>query len=444
MPENSRPMEEILRTIRDRKIEVVRFWLTDVLGRLKGFNISVGELERGLSEGIMFDGSSVEGFVRIEESDLVAFPDPTTFRVLPEGVGSVPTAILICDIKYPDGRPFESDPRGVLRRNLEKARAMGYEYYVGPELEFFYFPSESDPTPLDRGGYFDIMPLNQASAARKDAVLALMSMGFRVEASHHEVAHSQHEIDFRYSDALSMADLLQVAKVIIKEKARAHGLFASFMPKPVFGINGSGMHVHQSLFSGGENAFYSDSDPYNLSDVAKGFIAGLLAHAREITAVTNQWINSYKRLVVGYEAPVYICWGRKNRSALVRVPAFKKGRASSCRAEYRAPDPACNPYLAFSVMLAAGLAGIKNKYPLPEPVEEDIYRLPDEVKREYGIDALPDSLYSAIEVMEKSEVVREALGPELFAKYLANKREEWERYRIQVTDYEIREYLPNL
>jgi len=444
MPENSRPMEEILRTIRDRKIEVVRFWLTDVLGRLKGFNISVGELERGLSEGIMFDGSSVEGFVRIEESDLVAFPDPTTFRVLPEGVGSVPTAILICDIKYPDGRPFESDPRGVLRRNLEKARAIGYEYYVGPELEFFYFPSESDPTPLDRGGYFDIMPLNQASAARKDAVLALMSMGFRVEASHHEVAHSQHEIDFRYSDALSMADLLQVAKVIIKEKARAHGLFASFMPKPVFGINGSGMHVHQSLFSGGENAFYSDSDPYNLSDVAKGFIAGLLAHAREITAVTNQWINSYKRLVVGYEAPVYICWGRKNRSALVRVPAFKKGRASSCRAEYRAPDPACNPYLAFSVMLAAGLAGIKNKYPLPEPVEEDIYRLPDEVKREYGIDALPDSLYSAIEVMEKSEVVREALGPELFAKYLANKREEWERYRIQVTDYEIREYLPNL
>jgi glutamine synthetase len=365
-------MEEILRTIRDRKIEVVRFWLTDVLGRLKGFNISVGELERGLSEGIMFDGSSVEGFVRIEESDLVAFPDPTTFRVLPEGVGSVPTAILICDIKYPDGRPFESDPRGVLRRNLEKARAIGYEYYVGPELEFFYFPSESDPTPLDRGGYFDIMPLNQASAARKDAVLALMSMGFRVEASHHEVAHSQHEIDFRYSDALSMADLLQVAKVIIKEKARAHGLFASFMPKPVFGINGSGMHVHQSLFSGGENAFYSDSDPYNLSDVAKGFIAGLLAHAREITAVTNQWINSYKRLVVGYEAPVYICWGRKNRSALVRVPAFKKGRASSCRAEYRAPDPACNPYLAFSVMLAAGLAGIKNKYPLPEPVEEDI------------------------------------------------------------------------
>jgi len=437
-------MEEILRTIRDRKIEVVRFWLTDVLGRLKGFNISVGELERGLSEGIMFDGSSVEGFVRIEESDLVAFPDPTTFRVLPEGVGSVPTAILICDIKYPDGRPFESDPRGVLRRNLEKARAMGYEYYVGPELEFFYFPSESDPTPLDRGGYFDIMPLNQASAARKDAVLALMSMGFRVEASHHEVAHSQHEIDFRYSDALSMADLLQVAKVIIKEKARAHGLFASFMPKPVFGINGSGMHVHQSLFSGGENAFYSDSDPYNLSDVAKGFIAGLLAHAREITAVTNQWINSYKRLVVGYEAPVYICWGRKNRSALVRVPAFKKGRASSCRAEYRAPDPACNPYLAFSVVPAAGLAGIKNKYPLPEPVEEDIYRLPDEVKREYGIDALPDSLYSAIEVMEKSEVVREALGPELFAKYLANKREEWERYRIQVTDYEIREYLPNL
>ncbi len=437
-------MEDILKTVRDRKIEVVRFCFTDVLGRLKGFNISVGELERGLAEGIMFDGSSVEGFVRIEESDLVAFPDPATFKLLPEGVGNIPTAILICDIRYPDGREFESDPRGVLRKNLEKARSMGYEYFVGPELEFFYFPGPEDPTPLDKGGYFDIMPLNQASAARKDAVLALMEMGYRVEASHHEVAHSQHEIDFRYSDALTMADLLQVAKVIIKEKARAHGLFASFMPKPVFGINGSGMHVHQSLFRNGENAFYSDSDPYNLSDVANGFIACLLRHSREITAVTNQWVNSYKRLVVGYEAPVYICWGRKNRSALVRVPGFKEGKSSSCRAEYRAPDPACNPYLAFSVMLSAGLAGIEKKYPLPEPVEEDIYRLPDDVKREFGIDALPDSLYSATEVMEKSEVVRDALGPELFAKYLANKKEEWERYRVQVTDYEIREYLPNL
>ncbi|MGB9589755.1 MAG: glutamine synthetase family protein [candidate division WOR-3 bacterium] len=437
-------MEEILRTVKDRKIEAVRFWLTDVLGRLKGFNITTGELERGLSEGIMFDGSSVEGFVRIEESDLIAFPDPKTFKILPEGVGNIPTAILICDIRYPDGRPFESDPRGVLKRNLQKANDLGYEYYVGPELEFFYFPNEKDPTPVDKGGYFDIMPLNKASAARKDAVLALMEMGFRVEASHHEVAHSQHEIDFKYSDALYMADLLQVAKVIIKEKAMAHGLFASFMPKPVFGINGSGMHVHQSLFREGENAFYSDSKPYNLSDVAKGFIAGLLRHAREITAITNQWVNSYKRLVVGYEAPVYICWGRKNRSALVRVPGFKEGKSSSCRAEYRAPDPACNPYLAFSVMLAAGLAGIEKNYPLPEPVEEDIYRLPEEAKREYGIDALPDSLYSATEVMEKSEVVREALGPELFAKYVANKREEWERYRIQVTDYEIREYLPNL
>ncbi|MEO0256637.1 MAG: glutamine synthetase, partial [candidate division WOR-3 bacterium] len=290
----------------------------------------------------------------------------------------------------------------------------------------------------------DILPLNEASAARKDAVLALMEMGFRVEASHHEVAYSQHEIDFRYSDALTMADLLQIAKVIVKEKARAHGLFASFMPKPVFGINGSGLHVHQSLFAGDKNAFYSDSDPYNLSDVAKGFIAGLLKHAREITAVTNQWVNSYKRLVVGYEAPVYICWGRKNRSALVRVPAFKEGRSSSCRAEYRAPDPACNPYLAFSVMLSAGLAGIINGYPLPDPVERDIYSLPEEAKKEYGIDSLPDSLYSAIEAMEMSDVVKEALGPELFAKYLANKREEWERYRIQVTDYEIREYLPNL
>ncbi len=437
-------MEDILNTVSDRGIEIVRFWFTDILGRLKGFNIAVSELERGLSEGIVFDGSSVEGFVRIEESDLVALPDPSTFRVLPEGVGSVPTAVVMCDIKYPDGRPFESDPRYVLRKNLAAAKKKGYEFFVGPELEFFYFPSANDPTPLDKGGYFDVLPLDVASKSRKETVIALRRMGFRVEASHHEVAYSQHEIDFRYSDALSMADTIQMAKVVVKEVARNNGLFASFMPKPVFGINGSGMHVHQSLFSRGKNAFYSETDPYNLSDVARYYIAGLLRHAKEITSITNQWVNSYKRLVAGYEAPVYISWGRKNRSALVRVPGFKQGKSQSCRAEYRAPDPACNPYLCFSVMLAAGLRGIEQAYELPDPVEEDIYSMPDKVKQEYGIESLPDSLYSATQAMRESQLVKEALGQDLFEKLVANKCAEWERYRSQVTDYEIREYLPGL
>ena len=437
-------MEDILKTVSEKGIEIVRFWFTDILGRLKGFNIAVSELERGLSEGIMFDGSSVEGFVRIEESDLVAFPDPATFMVLPNSVGHIPTAVLICDIRHTDGRPFESDPRYVLRHNMAKAAALGYRFFVGPELEFFYFPSEKNPTPLDQGGYFDVLPLNCAAKARKDTMLALRSMGFIMEASHHEVAHSQHEIDFRYSEAMRMADTLQVAKVILKEIARSNDLYASFMPKPVFGINGSGLHVHQSLFRDDSNAFYSESDPYNLSDVARGYIAGLLRHAKEITAVTNQWVNSYKRLVAGYEAPVYISWGRRNRSALVRVPGFKPGKSQSCRAEYRAPDPACNPYLCFSVTLAAGLRGITENYPLSEPIEDDIYSMPDGIKREHGIEALPDSLYSATVAMENSQVVREALGPELFEKFVANKHEEWERYRIQVTDYEIGEYLPEL
>ena len=436
--------KDVLSVVKEERVEVVRFWFTDILGRLKGFNITVDELERGLEEGIGFDGSSVEGFVRIEESDLVAFPDPNAFWILPEDIGGVRTAVLICDIRYPDGKPFESDPRYVLRRNLQRAQEMGFTFYVGPELEFFYFPSDKEPVPLDAGGYFDVLPLDEATKARKETVLILRKMGFRVEASHHEVAHSQHELDFRYSDALRMADALQVAKVVVKEVARKHGLYASFMPKPVFGINGSGLHVHQSLFRGSENAFYSPDGPYNLSETGRRYIAGLLKHAREITAVTNQWVNSYKRLVVGYEAPVYIAWGRRNRSALVRIPAIKEGKTQSCRAEYRAPDPACNPYLCFSVMLAAGLEGVRRGYELPEPVEEDIYKMPEEVKREYGIDALPDSLYSAILEMERSELVREALGEELFEKYIRNKKAEWERYRIQVTDYEIRTYLPTL
>jgi glutamine synthetase len=434
--------KEIIERIKSHKIEIVRLWFTDVLGQLKGFNISVSELERALSEGIGFDGSSVEGFVRIEESDLLAKPDPNSLFILSGEWGGIPTAGFICDILYPDGSPFESDPRFVLKKALEKAGE--YTYYVGPELEYFYFPGDKEPTPLDQGGYFDVLPIDEAAKARKETIVTLNNMGIEVEASHHEVATSQHEIDFKYKDALKMADQLQITKTIIKQKARKYGLYATFMPKPIFGINGSGLHVHQSLFKGDVNVFYDPDDPYNLSPIAKGFIAGLLTHSREITAVTNQWVNSYKRLVVGYEAPVYISWGRKNRSALVRVPAFKPQRPNSCRAEYRAPDPACNPYLAFAVMLGAGLKGVEGNYPLPDPIEEDIYAMPEEVKRTYGIDALPDSLYAAVLEMEKSELVKEIFGEELFTKYVRNKKSEWESYRIRVTDYEIRHYLPRL
>lgn len=436
--------DTLLERVREDRIGLVRLWFTDILGQLKGFNLNVQELDRALEEGIGFDGSSVEGFVRIEESDLIARPDPNTYMVLPWEIGGVRTAVFMCDIYYPDGRPFESDPRRVLRENLERAAEMGFTYYVGPELEYFYFASDQEPTLLDQGGYFDVWPIDEAAKARKETVMALAQMGIEVEATHHEVSPSQHELDFRYQDALRMADYLVITRLVVKEVARRNGLYASFMPKPIFGINGSGLHVHQSLFRGDENAFYDPSAPYNLSPIAQSFVAGLLNHAREITAVTNQWVNSYKRLVVGYEAPVYIAWGRRNRSALVRVPAFKKNKPKSARVEYRAPDPACNPYFAFSVMLAAGLEGIRRRYPLPDPVEEDIYKMPEEVKREYGIDALPDSLYAAIEAMESSELVRRALGDVVFQKYLNNKKAEWERYRIQVTDYELKTYLPRL
>jgi len=437
--------DEILSTVKNEKIEVVRLWFTDILGRLKGFSLRVEDLPRALDEGIGFDGSSVEGFVRIEESDLLAFPDTDTFILLPEEFGGVRTAVMICDILYPDGEHFESDPRFVLRNMLEQAKAQGFEhFYVGPELEYFYFPSEKEPIPLDSGGYFDILPLNKSAHARKETFITLRELGIELEVSHHEVAKSQHELDFRYDDALNIADTIQIAKVIVKEVARKNGLYASFIPKPIFGENGSGFHIHQSLFTDSENAFYDKNDPYNLSDIAKHYIAGLLKHSEEITAITNQWVNSYKRLVPGYEAPAYISWGRKNRSALVRVPAFKPHRWKSCRVEYRAPDPACNQYLVFAVMLAAGLDGIQQKYPLTKPIELDIYTMHPDEREKHGIKSLPDSLFSAVQKMEHSELVRKTLGDTLFTKYIANKKAEWERYRVQVTDYELREYLPTL
>ena len=357
-----------------------------------------------------FDGSSIEGFARIHESDMVAKPDPTTFQLIPWRQQENGVARMFCDIQNPDGSPYEGDPRYVLKRNLERIKDKGYSFLVGPELEFFYFKNEHGTEVLDNGGYFDLTTADNASDLRRDTILALDSMGIDVEYSHHEVAPSQHEIDLRYKDALNMADTVMTYKITVKEIARRYGFHASFMPKPIFGQNGSGMHVHQSLFQGKRNVMFDAGDKYHLSDDGKYYIAGLLKHAPEITAVTNQWVNSYKRLVPGYEAPVYICWARRNRSALVRVPMYKPGKEAATRVEFRSPDPAANPYLAFSVMLAAGLAGIANKYDLPAPQEQDIYHMSDEERKKAGITSLPGSLNDAIQLTEGSKLIREASG----------------------------------
>jgi glutamine synthetase len=437
--------QTIRETVKKEEINVIRFFFTDVLGNLKGLNIDVSQLDHAMDQGIQFDGSSVEGFVRIEESDLIAMPDLETFRIFPLSDGGVRSAFFICDVLYPDRRPLESDPRYILRRNLERARAMGFDRFnVGPELEFFYFPDAQTPVAPDSGGYFDVLPLDKSATVRSRTLATLREMGMRMEAAHHEVAAGQHEIDFRYGEALLMADQVVVAKVLIKEIARSEGLYATFMPKPINGVNGSGMHVHQSLFSNGTNAFYSDDGEYNLSEVGRGYIAGILGHAREFTAVTNQCVNSYKRLIPGYEAPVYTVWGRRNRSALVRVPAFRPGQSTSCRVEYRAPDAAANPYLAFAVMLASGLEGIEHGYAFEPPTEDDVYSMTAAERAERRIESLPGDLYGATLACQKSAVVEAALGPVLFEKFIKNKLAEWERYRTHVTDYEIETYLPTL
>jgi glutamine synthetase len=435
--------EYVLKAAKENNVHFVRLWFTDILGFLKSFAITINELETSLEDGQGFDGSSIEGFARIYESDLIAMPDCSTFKILPfrptEG-GSV--ASMFCDIRYPDGQPYPGDPRYVLRTNVEKAAKKGYTYYVGPELEYFYFRSSGGtPEPLDAGGYFDLTPRDVASDLRRETVLTLECMGIPVEYSHHEVAPSQHEIDLRYADALTMADSAMTYRLVVKEVALKHGVYATFMPKPIFGQNGSGMHTHQSLFKGQANAFFDPKDDYHLSETAKHFIAGLLRHSREITAITNQWVNSYKRLVVGYEAPVYVSWAQKNRSTLVRVPRYKPGKEKATRIEFRSPDPACNPYLAFSVMLAAGLAGIENKYPLSEPVEEDIFEMTEQEKKKLDIRTLPGNLFEAIEEVEKSDLVRSALGDHVFEKFIANKKIEWDNYRTAVTTYELERYL---
>jgi glutamine synthetase len=439
-----RSKRDVMKIVKERNVSFIQIWFTDILGILKGFAIAPSELEGALTEGMGFDGSSIEGFARIEESDMIAMPDPSTFGFLPWRPKERPVARMFCDILQPDGSHYEGDPRYVLKRVLQRAADKGYKLYLGPELEFFYFSNNERPETIDKGGYFDTRPLDLASDLRRDTIFTLQEMGIQVEYSHHEVAPSQHEIDLRYDEGLKMADNTMTYRVAVKEIARKHGYYATFMPKPIFGENGSGMHTHQSLFRGDINAFHDPGDQYHLSDIAKSYIAGILRHAREITAITNQWVNSYKRLVPGYEAPVYISWARRNRSAMVRVPMYKPGKEQATRIEYRSPDPACNPYLAFAVMLAAGLKGVDENYSLPDPVEEDIYEMDEEAREKAGIISLPGSLFEAVQELEKSDLVRETLGDHIFNKFIANKKIEWDRYRTHVSGYEIESYFPIL
>jgi glutamine synthetase len=428
--------EYVLRTVEERGVRFIRLWFTDVLGFLKSFAITPAELETAFEEGMQFDGSAIDGFSRDQESDMLARPDPATFQILPWRRGDAGVARMFCDIETPDGTPFEGDPRWVLRRNLGRARDLGFRFYVGPEIEYFYF-EDSGPVPqvLDNGGYFDLTPLDVAQEYRRATIMALEQLGIPVESSHHEVSPSQHELDLRHTDALTMADSLVTTRLAVKEVAMEHDIYATFMPKPLEGYDGSGLHLHLSLFQDDENAFYEESAEHGLSKVARAFIAGILRHGREITAVTNQWVNSYKRLVTGFDAPVYGQWGVRDQAAVVRVPAAKRGKAASTRIEFRAPDPACNPYLAFSVVLAAGLAGIENNYALPEQTDAAARG------RE---DRLPASLSEALDAMEDSALVRDALGDHVFEWFLRNKRREWERYEHHVSRYELDNYLPLL
>lgn len=441
---NCQTIEDVLRTVRDKNVSFIQFWFTDILGLLKSFSVTPSELEEGMTEGMGFDGSSIEGFARIEESDMIAKPDPTTFQMIPWRTGDRPVARMFCDILQPDGTPYPGDPRYAFKRLLARAKDRGYTFYVGPELEYFYFKDHTDTQVLDLGGYFDSRPQDMGGDLRRETIFALQSMGIKVEYSHHEVAPSQHEIDLRYAEGLAMADMTMTYRIIVKEIARSKGVYATFMPKPIFGQNGSGMHTHQSLFVGEKNAFFDPADEYHLSHTAKCYIAGLMRHAREITAINNQWVNSYKRLVPGYEAPVYVSWARRNRSTLIRVPMYKPGKEKATRIEFRSPDPACNPYLSFAVQLAAGLAGIEGNYPLPDPVEEDIFEMTPAEREAKGIVSLPGNLYAAIEELKKSELVREALGDHIYYKFIANKEIEWDRYRTHVSRYELDKYLPIL
>ena len=439
-----RQTEYVLRSMEERGIRFVRLWFTDVLGSLKSVAIAPAEVEGAIAGGVGFDGSAIEGFARVFESDMVAHPDPGTFQILPWRQAGRSTARMFCDIKLPDGSPSFADPRFVLKRALQKAGDLGFTFYIHPEIEFFLLKSLEPPVPLDQGGYFDHTTLGDGTDFRRDVITILEQMGISVEFSHHEAAPGQHEIDLRYADALTMADNIMTFRVVVREVAISQEIHATFMPKPFSDFPGSGMHTHMSLFEGDTNVFYDAADRYNLSKTAKQFIAGLLHHAPEITAVTNQWVNSYKRLVGGDEAPSYACWGRANRSALVRVPQFTPGKMSSARIEYRAIDSAVNPYLAYAVLLNAGLKGIENEYPLPEETEDEVWRLSDRERRAIGIQELPHNLDEAIRIMDESELVAETLGEHVYDYFLRNKREEFAVYRRQVTPWELERHIRTL
>lgn len=436
-------MEDILLAAREEGVKFIRLQFTDIFGVLKNVAIPVDQLEKALAGELMFDGSSIEGFVRIEESDMYLRPDPRTFVVFPwRSADEGAVARLICDIYNPDGTPFEGDPRYVLRRAVEHAAQLGYTMYAGPEAEFFLFHVDADGRPTttthDRAGYFDLAPVDLGENARRDIILTLEKLGFEIEASHHEVAPGQHEIDFKYSDALDTADKIVTFKFVVRVIAQRHGLHATFMPKPVYGINGSGMHTNLSLVKNGENAFYEPEGPLQLSKTAYHFMGGLMKHIKAITAVANPTVNSYKRLVPGYEAPVYIAWSCRNRSPLIRVPAK---RGMSTRLELRSPDPSCNPYLTLAVCLEAGLEGIETGIEPPPPCDQNIYEMTEAERREEGIDTLPANLFEAIRELERDPVIRRALGEHVYERFVTAKKIEWDRYRTMVHAWEIEEYL---
>jgi glutamine synthetase len=432
--------QRVLAEVKKQEVKFVHLWFTDIEGHLKSFSITPAELEGALDDGMGFDGSSITGFNAIEESDMVAIPDPRTFQFMPNG--DIKVARMICDVVTPDGEPYDGDPRHVLRRALERMRGLGFDTFnVGPELEYFLFEDDKGTETLDEGGYFAMTALDAAWELRNETIAALESMGIPIEYVHHEVGPSQHEIDMRFAPALDMADHTITYRLVVKEIAKKAGHHATFMPKPLFGENGSGMHTHQSLFSDGKNAFFDADDEWHLSDVGKAFIAGQLHHAREISAVFAQWVNSYKRLVPGYEAPVYVAWSRRNRSALIRIPLYKPGNEQATRVEIRCPDPACNPYLTFAALLHAGLEGIENGYELPPPMESNLYKLRAEERKERGIVALPETLGEAIDALAESELARKALGQHVFDNYVRLKRAEWDDYRVQLTPWELEKYL---
>jgi glutamine synthetase len=434
--------KQVLQEVQEQKVEYALLWFTDLEGHLKSFAITLDELEGALDDGMGFDGSSITGFNAIEESDMVAIPDPSTVRILPHREGEAVVGRMICDVVRPDGEPYEGDPRHVLRRALERMQSMGFDTFnVGPELEYFLFKANDSTETLDEGGYFAMTALDAATELRWETIKALEGAGIPIEYHHHEVAPSQHEIDMRYASALDMADYTITYRLIVKEIAAKNGVYATFMPKPLFGENGSGMHTHMSLFKDGRNQFFNGDDEHHLSEPGKHFIAGLLHHAREISAVFAQWVNSYKRLVPGFEAPVYVAWSQRNRSALIRIPLYKPGSEQATRAEIRCPDPACNPYLTFAALLHAGLEGVEKGYELPPPMDSNLYHLSAEERNERGIVSLPHTLGEAIDEFASSDLMRRAFGDHIFDNYVKLKRQEWDEYRVQLTQWELDRYL---